>query len=81
MGPLKMTVFCNVQRSHEDVPRHYKTCHGHGPSLHKCSLTYGRERAAFQWSPFGRSTAGNDVVATIFPVFPPLFLLRRDLFS
>ena len=38
---------------------------------------YWRERAAFQRSAFGRSTAGNDVVATIqsflcFLFFPPL---------
>ena len=40
---------------------------------------FWRERAAFQRSAFGRSTAGNDVVATIsislfsffFPFFPP----------
>ena len=29
-----------------------------------------RERAAFQWSAFGRSTAGNDVVALFSSVFP-----------
>ena len=44
-----------------------------------------RERAAFQRSAFGRSTAGNDVVATIFIriffLFFPVFFLRRDLFS
>ena len=34
------------------------------------------ERAAFQRSAFGRSTAGNDVVATIF-----IRLFRPDLFS
>ena len=39
---------------------------------------YWRERAAFQWSAFGRSTAGNDEVATIFiriffSFFPPFF--------
>ena len=27
---------------------------------------FWHERAAFQWSAFGQSTAGNDVVATIF---------------
>ena len=47
---------------------------------------YWRECAAFQRSAFGRSTAGNDVVATIFIICflfsPPFFfLLRRDLFS
>ena len=52
---------------------------------------FWRERVAFQRSAFGRSTAGNDVVATIFirffffflPLFPPFFsrFLRRDLFS
>ena len=40
--------------------------------------TNWRERAAFQRSAFGRSTAGNDVVATIFIrifffFFPPFF--------
>ena len=53
------------------------------------------ECAAFQQSAFGRSTAGNDLVATIFislfffffspvfSVFPVFFFffLRRDLFS
>ena len=42
------------------------------------------ERAAFQRSAFGQSTAGNDIVATIFiHLFypPPCFFLRRDLFS
>ena len=37
---------------------------------------FWRERAAFQRSVFGRSTAGNDVVATIFIrfcFFPPVF--------
>ena len=29
-------------------------------------MSFWRERAAFQRSAFGRSTAGNDVVATIF---------------
>ena len=47
---------------------------------------YWRERAAFQRSAFGRSTAGNDVVATIFiriffffffPFFPPVFSPSR----
>ena len=51
---------------------------------------YWHERAAFQRSTFGRSTAGNDVVATIsislFSFFPFFFFfffpfLRRDLFS
>ena len=44
------------------------------------SQLYWQERAAFQRSAFGRSTAGNDVVATIsislfpfFPRFPPPF--------
>ena len=49
---------------------------------------FWHERAAFQQSAFRRSTAGNDVVATIFIrfffppriFFPPVFL-RRDLFS
>ena len=44
-------------------------------------IGYWRERAAFQRSAFGRSTAGNDVVATIFirifflffSFFPPCF--------
>ena len=41
-----------------------------------------RERAAFQRSTFGRSTAGNDVVATKNAIlFFSSFLLRRDLFS
>ena len=44
-------------------------------------VCFWHEHAAFQWSAFGRSTAGNDVVATIFislflfyfsPVFSPL---------
>ena len=61
---------------------------------HTCFVRFWRERAAFQQSAFGRSTAGNDVVATIFiriffsfffsPFFPfffPFFFLRRDLFS
>merc|ERR1712013_771128 len=34
---------------------------------------YWRERAAFQRSAFGRSTAGNDVVATIFIRLFPFF--------
>ena len=56
---------------------------------------YWRERAAFQRSAFGQSTAGNDVVATIFirlffffssffpPIFPPLrpFLIEGVLGS
>ena len=58
---------------------------------------FWRERAAFQQSAFGRSTAGNDVVATIFirifscffsPPFPPSrpFLIEgvlgsKNLFS
>ena len=52
---------------------------------------FWHERAAFQQPAFGRSTAGNDVVATIFiclfsffPPFSPCFFpvfLRRDLFS
>ena len=33
------------------------------------TLVNWRERAAFQRSAFGRSTAGNDVVATIFMPF------------
>ena len=58
------------------------------------TVKFWRERAAFQLSAFGRSTAGNDVVATIFiplflffffpvffSVFFPFFFLRRDLFS
>ena len=50
-----------------------------------------RERAAFQRSAFGRSTAGNDVVATIFirlfsfffffPVFFPFFFSSVATFS
>ena len=49
------------------------------------TLKYWGKRAAFQRSAFGRSTAGNDVMATIFiclffPVFFPFFL-RCDLFS
>ena len=47
---------------------------------------FWHKRAAFQRAVFGRSTAGNDVLATIFirlfflfPVFFPFFL-RRDLF-
>ena len=44
------------------------------------------ERAVFQRSAFRRTTAGNDVIATIFPrlfFFSPLrfFFLRPDLFS
>ena len=47
---------------------------------------FWHERTAFQWSAFGQSTAGNDVVAIIFIslfFFPPRFshFLRRDLFS
>ena len=49
---------------------------------------YWHERKAFQRSAFGRSTAGNYVVATIiislfFFLFSPpfFFLLRGDLFS
>ena len=43
---------------------------------------YWHERAAFQRSAFGRSTAGNDVVATIFVIiFPFFFLIRRNLSS
>ena len=53
-----------------------------------CQNQNWHERAAFQRSVFGRSTAGNDVVATIFIIlflfyfyfFPPL-LLRRNLLS
>ena len=45
---------------------------------HILGQTCWRERAAFQRSAFGRSTAGNDVVATIFIrifsfFFPPVF--------
>ena len=46
-------------------------------------VKFWRERAAFQRSAFGRSTAGNDVVATIFIrifFFFSVFLCR-DLFS
>ena len=39
------------------------------------SKIYWRERAAFQRSAFGRSTAGNDVVATIFIFIFFLFFL------
>ena len=49
---------------------------------------YWRERASFQRSAFGRSTAGNDVVATIFihiffSFFPPFFFpfFSRFFFS
>ena len=46
---------------------------------------YWRKRAALQRSAFGRSTAGNDVVATtfirLFFFFPVFIFLRRDLFS
>ena len=53
-------------------------------NIKKTLLVNWRERAAFQRSAFGRSTAGNDVVATIFirifSFFFPVFL-RRDLFS
>ena len=53
-----------------DVSGHYKRNY----------LFFWHERAAFQRSVFGRSTAGNDVVATIiislfFP-FPPPFLIE-----
>ena len=37
-----------------------------GGKTEKYVHKYWRERAAFQRSAFGRSTAGNDVVATIF---------------
>ena len=44
------------------------------------------QRSSGWRSAFGRSTAGNDVVATIFirfllGFFFPFFFLRRDLFS
>ena len=42
--------------------------------------TFWRERVAFQRSAVGQSTAGNDVVATIF-IRLFFFFLRRDLFS
>ena len=65
-----------------DVSGHYKRDFWH-------------KRAAFQQSAFGRSTAGNDVVATIIislfsffslffsfiPVFPPLFFSSVATFS
>ena len=49
-------------------------------------ISYWRERAAFQRSAFGRSTAGNDVVATIFiriffSFFPPIFFPFFPFFS
>ena len=60
------------------------------PSVAKFSsaFPYWHERAAFQRSAFGRSTAGNDVVATIiislfsffpcfFPPFFPFFFLLK----
>ena len=53
----------------------------------RSTTNYWRERAAFQLSAFGRSTAGNDVVATIiislflFFFSPFFFFLRRNLFS
>ena len=64
-------------------------------TIAKINQIFWRERAAFQRSAFGQSTAGNDVVATIFiriffffffPVFSPRFprfsrFLRRNLFS
>ena len=40
-----------------------------------------RERAAFQRSAFGRSTAGNDVVATKNVILFFSSFLRHDLFS
>ena len=39
------------------------------------------DRVTFQQSAFGRLTAGNDVMATIFIIFPPVFPLHHDLFS
>ena len=45
------------------------------------SISFGHERAPFQRSLFGRSTVGNDVVATIFIrlflFFPPFFSPSR----
>ena len=53
--------------------------------------TFWHERAAFQWSAFGRSTAGNDVVATknniiYFIFFPVVYFSQgvlgsKNLFS
>ena len=65
---------CNSSIESNGVSGHY---------FQRYFLLFWHERAAFQLSAFGRSTAGNDVVATIFIriFFPPHFFLRRDLFS
>ena len=53
-------------------------------SLKQQTTNFWRERAVFQRSAFGRLTAGNDVVATIFIriffFFPPFFFFRFSRF-
>ena len=74
---------------------HYSSVMEHSTSYIMSASTniiqmFWHERVAFQRSAVGRSTAGNDVLATIiislflFLFFPPFFfpfLLCRDLFS
>ena len=60
---------------------HYDVAH-HRTNCNSAAHANWRERAAFQRSVYGRSTAGNDVVATIFiSLFLSFFSLRRNLFS
>ena len=76
--PIKVTFHQNSSSIKVCLPSKFfvhETCFKQMSSSNKW-----RERAAFQWSAFGQSTAGNDVVATIFislflffPVFSCFF--------
>ena len=81
--PLKHIWDTMISSIHKAVPQQALAVPGwlswSVPLCSNCTALCWRERAAFQRSGFGRSTAGNDVVATIFiclfffsPVFSPV---------
>ena len=72
------TVITAVQFTVKITLRYFAHAHAHGYFKVFLCIWYWHKHAAFQRSAFGRSTAGNDVVATIsislFLFFPPVFL-------
>ena len=74
------TVITAVQFTVKITLRYFAHAHAHGYFKVFLCIWYWHKHAAFQRSAFGRSTAGNDVVATIFIrlfFFSPRFSLSR----